>query len=51
MLRAMSSPVVYLQLLVMSTNVAAGWCHGWGGTQSSISSMTSLGKKCQWVML
>ena len=35
--RAMSSPIIrstwlYLQLLVMSTDVAAGWCHGWDGT-------------------
>ena len=33
MFRAMSSPIIgrtslYLQLLVMSTDVAAGWCHG-----------------------
>jgi hypothetical protein len=37
MLRAMFSPIIrttwlYLQLLVMFTNVAAGWCHGWVGT-------------------
>jgi len=33
MFRAMSSPIIrstwlYLQLLILSTDVAAGWCHG-----------------------
>jgi len=37
MLRAMSSPIIrstwlYLQLLILSTDITAGWCHGWGGT-------------------
>ena len=36
MFRAMCSPIVrstwlYLQLLVLSTDTAAGWCHGWDG--------------------
>jgi len=40
MFRAMCSPIItrtwlYLQLLVMSTDVAAGWCHGWDGTSVS----------------
>jgi len=34
MLRAMSSPTIrstwpYLQLLILSTDIAASWCHGW----------------------
>ena len=37
MFRTMFSPIIrstwlYLQHLVMFTNVAAGWCHGWAGT-------------------
>ena len=33
MFRAMSSPIVrgtslYLQLLILSTDIAVGWCHG-----------------------
>ena len=37
MFRAMFSPIIrstrlYLQHLVVFTNVAAGWCHGWSGT-------------------
>ena len=37
MFRAMSSPIIrsiwlYLQLLILSTGIAAGWCHGWDGT-------------------
>ena len=32
MFRAMSSPIIrstlYLQLLIVSTDIAAGWCHG-----------------------
>ena len=36
MFRATFSPIIrstwlYLQLLAMSTDVAAGWCHGWDG--------------------
>ena len=36
--RAMSSPIIrstrlYLQLLILSTNIAAGWCHGRDGTE------------------
>jgi len=35
--QAMFSPIIrsnwlYLQLLILSTDIAAGWCHGWGGT-------------------
>ena len=35
--RAMSSPIIrkiwlYLQLLILSNDIAAGWCHGWDGT-------------------
>jgi len=35
--RAMSSPIIrstwlYLQILILSTDIAAGWCHGWDGT-------------------
>jgi len=35
--RAMFSPIIrstwlYLQLLILSTHIAAGRCHGWGGT-------------------
>jgi len=26
---------LYLQYLVVLTQVAVGWCHGWGGTCSS----------------
>ena len=31
---AMSSPIIrstwlYVQLLIISTDIAAGWCHGW----------------------
>ena len=38
MFRAMFSPNIritwmYLQLLIVSTDIAAGWCHGWDGTQ------------------
>ena len=48
MFRAMFSPIIrsawlYLQSLVLSTDVAAGWCHGWDGTASSISSMRPAG--------
>jgi len=37
MFRAMSSPNIrstwlYLQLLILSTGIAASWCHGWDGT-------------------
>ena len=37
MFRAMFSPItrstwLYLQLLILSTDVAAGWCHVWDGT-------------------
>ena len=37
MFQAMSSPIVrstwlYLQLMILSTDIAAGWCHGWDGT-------------------
>ena len=37
MFRVMSSPIIrstwlYLQLLILSTDIAAGWCHGWDGT-------------------
>ena len=37
MFRATSSPIIrstwlYLQLLTLSTDIAAGWCHGWDGT-------------------
>ena len=39
MFRAMSSPIIrstwlYLHLLILSTSIAAGWCHGWDGTPS-----------------
>ena len=35
--RAMTSPIIsstwlHLQLLILSTDIAAGWCHGWDGT-------------------
>ena len=35
--RAMSSPIIrsnwlYLQHLILSTGIAAGWCHGWDVT-------------------
>ena len=38
MFRAMSSPIIrstwlYLQRLILSTGIDAGWCHGWDGTQ------------------
>jgi hypothetical protein len=38
MFRVMSSPIIrstwlYLQLLVLSTDVAVGWCHGWDETR------------------
>jgi len=41
MCRAMSSPIIrstwlYLQPLILPTDIAAGWCHGWGGTASHI---------------
>jgi len=44
MFRAMSSPIIrrtwlYLQLLVLSTIIAARWCHGW----DDISSKTPAG--------
>jgi len=34
MFRAMSSPIIrsiwlYLQHLILSTGIVAGWCHGW----------------------
>ena len=50
MFPAMSSPIIrstwlYLQLLILSTDIAAEWCHGWDGTVSSISSMTQAGSK------
>ena len=37
MFRAMSSPIfrstwLYLQLLIISTDITARWCHGWDGT-------------------
>jgi len=39
MFRATCSPIIrstwlyeYLQLLVMSIDIAAGWCYGWDGT-------------------
>ena len=37
MFRVMSSPIIrstwlYLQLLILSTDTAARWCHGWDGT-------------------
>ena len=37
MFRAMCSPIIrstwlYLQHLILSTGIAAGWCHGWDGT-------------------
>ena len=38
MFRAMSSPIIrstwlYLQLLRLSINIAASWCHEWDGTE------------------
>jgi hypothetical protein len=51
MFRAMFSPIIrstrlYLQLLILSTDLAAGWYHGWDGTvDSSNSSMTPSGSK------
>ena len=44
--RAMSSPVIrstwlYLQHLILSTGIAAGWCHGWDGTQFHLTHDTS----------
>ena len=41
MFRATSSPIIrstwlYLQLLILSTDTAAGWCHGWDGNFSNI---------------
>ena len=37
MFRTMSSPIIwstwlYLQHLILFTEIAAGWCHGWDGT-------------------
>ena len=38
-----SSPIIrstwlYLKLLVLTTDIAAGWCHGWDGTELLVSS-------------
>jgi hypothetical protein len=50
MFRAIFSPIIrsnllYLQLLVVFTQVAAGWCHGWVGKVEKVfsSSMTPAG--------
>jgi len=45
MSRTMSSPIIrsnwlYLQLLILSTDIAAGCCHGWDGTHRRWSSFT-----------
>ena len=37
MFRVVFSPIIrstwlYLQLLILPTDIAAGWCHGWAGT-------------------
>jgi len=47
----MSSPIIrstwlYLQLLILSTDITAGWCHGWDGTEFFIQYWFESFQKC-----
>ena len=52
MFRAMFSPIIrstwlYLQHLILSTGIAAGWCHGRDGTDSSCPLWDNVRKYCK----
>jgi len=51
MFRAIFSPIIrstwlYLQILVLSTDIAAGRCHGWDGTLVEVEAVNTV--KCSW---